>query len=248
MAQVAVVTGGSSGIGRALGRALGKEGWTVWLGARRERELKAAAREVDEAGGTGRSAPLDVTDEGSVAAFAKAVKAEAEGVHLLVNNAGVGAWGRAEKTSVETWRRVLDTNLTGPFLVTKAFLPLLRKAEGRRCVVNVVSVAAKQAHAGGGTYAASKFGLRGWTEALALELAEDGIRVTAVMPGYVATALSGADAARDASSTPLVKGAADADRMVQPDELAEQIVALTKVPESIHLDELTVWPWRMYTE
>lgn len=234
MEKVAVVTGGSSGIGRAIGRAFGRDGWTVWLGARRERELEAAAREVDEAGGTGRFAALDVTDERSVAAFAGAVEAGSGAVHALVNNAGVGAWGRAEKTSVETWRRVLDTNLTGPFLVTRAMLPLLRKAEGRRFVVNVVSVAGKQAHAGNGTYAASKFGLRGWTEALALELAEDGIRVTAVMPGYVAT--------------PLVKGAADPGRMVQPDELAEQVVALTKVPESIHLDELTVWPWRMYTE
>lgn len=234
MEKVAVVTGGSSGIGRAIGRAFGRDGWTVWLGARRERELEAAAREVDEAGGTGRFAALDVTDERSVAAFAAAVEAGSGAVHALVNNAGVGAWGPAERTSVETWRRVLDTNLTGPFLVTKAMLPLLRKAEGRRFVVNVVSVAGKQAHAGSGTYAASKFGLRGWTEALALELAEEGIRVTAVMPGYVAT--------------PLVKGAADPGRMVQPDELAEQVVALTKVPESIHLDELTVWPWRMYTE
>jgi len=234
MEKVAVVTGGSSGIGRALGRAFGREGWTVWLGARRERELEAAAREVDAAGGTGRFARLDVTDEASVAAFAETVRAASKGVHALVNNAGVGAWGRAERTSVETWRRVLDTNLTGPFLVTKAMLPLLRKAEGRRVVVNVVSVAGKQAHAGNGTYAASKFGLRGWTEALAAELAEEGIRVTAVLPGYVAT--------------PLVDGAADPERMVQPDDLADQVMALTKLPESLHVDELTVWPWRMYTE
>ena len=235
MAKVAVVTGGSSGIGRALGRAFGRDGWTVWLGARRERELEAAAREVDAAGGRGRHAVLDVRDEASVAAFAQAVQAEAGGgVHALVNNAGVGAWGRAEKTSLETWRRVMDTNLTGPFLVTKAFLPLLRKAEGRRFVVNVVSVAGRQAHAGSGTYAASKFGLRGWTEALAMELAEEGIRVTAVLPGYV--------------DTPLVKGSADAARMVRPDDVAEQVLGLTKVPDSIHVDELTVWPWRMYTE
>lgn len=232
--RVAVVTGGSSGIGRALGRALGAEGYTVWLGARRERELKEAAREVDEAGGEGRAHVLDVTDERSVAAFAKAVRTETPGVHVLVNNAGVGAWGRLEKTSVEQWRRTLDTNLTGPFLVTKALLPALREATGRRHLVNVVSVAGKNAHAGNGTYAASKFGLRGWTEAVASELAEEGIRVTAVLPGYVATAL--------------VKGAAEEERMIQPDELAEQIVALTKVPESVHVDELVVWPWRMYTE
>ena len=234
MTKVAVVTGGSSGIGRALGRAFGRDGWTVWLGARREAELEAAAREVDAAGGKGRFAPLDVTDEASVAAFARRVTEESGMVHALVNNAGVGGWGYVEKTSLETWRRVLDTNLTGPFLVTKAFLPLLRKAEGRRYVVNVVSVAGKQAHAGNGTYAASKFGLRGWTEALALELAEEGIRVTAVMPGYV--------------DTPLVRGSAESERMVRPDELAEQVLALTKVPDSIHLDELTVWPWRMYTD
>ncbi|HVM45303.1 MAG TPA: SDR family NAD(P)-dependent oxidoreductase [Candidatus Thermoplasmatota archaeon] len=100
--------------------------------------------------------------------------------------------------------------------------------------MNVVSVAGKTAHAGNGAYAASKFGLRGWTEALASELAEEGIRVTALLPGYVAT--------------PLVEGAAAAERMVQPEDLARQVVELCLMPESMFVDELVVWPWRMYTE
>lgn len=229
-----VVTGASSGIGRAIAKAFGAEGATVYLGARNESALAEAAREVEQAGGKARPHRLDVTDEVSVETFAAMIDLEAPGVDVLVNNAGVGAWGAVEDTDVATWRRVIDTNLTGPFLVTKALLPQLRRREGRRQVVNVVSVAGKSAHAGGGTYSASKFGLRGWTEALAAELAEEGIRVTGVLPGYVAT--------------PLVHGAAEAERMIQPEDLARTLVDLTLLPESIFVDEITVWPWRMYTE
>lgn len=231
-----VVTGASSGIGRALAAGFGREGAHVWMGARDERKLAEAAREVDAAGGKGHAVRLDVTDDASVAAFAQAVsKGAIGGVHVLVNNAGVGAWGRVDETDPETWRRVLATNLTGPFLVTKALLPLMRKAQGRRQVVNVVSVAGKQAFPGSGTYAASKFGLRGWTEALAGELAEEGIRVTGVLPGYVATPLVG-------------RSGAEAKSMIQPDDLARVLVDLTQMPESVFVDEVTVWPWKMYTE
>lgn len=231
-----VVTGASSGIGRALAAGFGREGAHVWLGARDEKALAEAAREVDAAGGKGHAVRLDVTDDASVAGFAQAVsKGAPEGVHVLVNNAGIGAWGRVDEVDAETWRRVLATNLTGPFLVTKAILPLLRKAEGRRQVVNVVSVAGKQAFPGSGTYAASKFGLRGWTEALAGELAEEGIRVTAVLPGYVATPLVGGRNPRGKD-------------MIQPEDLARTLVDLTALPESVFVDEVTVWPWKMYTE
>ena len=224
-----MVTGASSGIGRALSVAFGAEGATVWMGARREDALRDAAREVEDAGGVARPLRLDVTDEDSVARFAERVEA----CDLLVNNAGIGGWGAVDDIDVATWRRVLDTNLTGPFLVTKALLPKLRARSGRRQVVNIVSVAGKSAHAGNGAYAASKFGLRGWTEALASELAEDGIRVTAVLPGYVAT--------------PLVSGAASARKMIQPDDLARYIVDLALLPESMFVDEVVVWPWEMYT-
>lgn len=231
-----VVTGASSGIGRALSVAFGREGAHVWMGARDEKALAEAAREVEAAGGKGHAVRLDVTDDASVAAFAQAVAKGAQGgVHVLVNNAGVGAWGRVDETDAETWRRVMATNLTGPFLVTKAILPLLRKAQGRRQVVNVVSVAGKQAFPGSGTYAASKFGLRGWTEALAGELAEEGIRVTAILPGYVATPLVGRQGAR-------------AKEMIQPEDLAKVVLDLSAMPESAFVDEVTVWPWKMYTE
>lgn len=229
-----VVTGASSGIGRALARAWGAEGATVWMGARDESALADAAKEVDAAGGKGRALRLDVTDPASVRAFGAAVAKDAPGVDVLVNNAGVGAWGSFDDTDEAKWGRAIATNLTGPFLVTKAILPLMRKRQGARHVVNVVSVAGKQAHAGNGTYAATKFGLKGWTEALALELAEEGIRVVALCPGYVAT--------------PLVGGAADAKRMIQPDDLARVVLDWTKLPASVHVDELVVWPWAMYTE
>lgn len=229
-----VVTGASSGIGRALARAWGREGAHVWLGARSEKELEDAAREVDKAGGHGHAIVLDVTDRMSIARFAQRIARDAPGVDVLVNNAGIGHWGAMDSTDDATWDRVLATNLTGPFLVTKALLPQMRRREGRRHLVNVVSVAGKQAHAGGSTYSASKFGLKGWTEAVASELAEEGIRVVAICPGYV--------------NTDLVAGASEAERMIQPDDLARLILDWTFLPDSIHVDEITVWPWEMYTE
>ena len=229
-----VITGASSGIGRALARAWGREGATVWMGARSEKQLEDAAREVDRAGGKGHALRLDVTDRASVRHFAALVGRDAPGVDVLVNNAGIGHWGPMAETDEATWDQVLATNLTGPFLVTKAILPLMRKRTGARHLVNVVSVAGKQAHPGGSTYSASKFGLRGWTEAVASELAEEGIRVVAVCPGYV--------------NTDLVDGAAEAERMIQPDDLARVILDWTFLPPSVHVDELTVWPWEMYTE
>jgi 3-oxoacyl-[acyl-carrier protein] reductase len=223
-----VVTGASSGIGRALALAFGAEGATVWLGARRVDELREVAREVDAAGGAGKPLKLDVTEDRSVAAFAKQVEA----CDVLVNNAGVGGSGRIDEMDVDQWRTTIATNLTGPFVVTKALLPKLREREGRRQVVNIVSVVGKSAFAGGGAYTASKFGLRGWTESLAAELAEEGIRVTAVLPGYVAT--------------PLVGGPHK--KMIAPEDLAKHIVELCLLPESMFVDELTVWPWKMYAD
>lgn len=232
--QHVVVTGASSGIGRAVARAFGRAGASVWLGARRADELREAAREVDAAGGRGHAVALDVTRDESVAAFARAVADGApDGVHVLVNNAGVGAWGTLDDVDAATWRRAVDVNLTGPFLVTKAMLPLLRRAQGRRHVLNVISVAGKQGFPGNGAYAASKFGLRGWTEAIAQELSPEGIRVIGVHPGFVAT--------------PLVKRASQED-MIQPDDLARTMLDLTLVPESLFIDDVTVWPWRMYAD
>lgn len=243
-----VITGASSGIGRALAVAFGAEGATVWMGARREKELRDAAREVTDAGGLAQPLKLDVTDDRSVAAFARKV----ETCDVLVNNAGIGGSGRIDDMDVDTWRRVMDTNLTGPFLVTKALLPKLREREGRRQVVNVVSVVGKSAFAGGGAYTASKFGLRGWTESIAAELAEEGIRVTAVLPGYVATAMTvgneDPDVPAGALRTPLVRGAAAKAKMIQPDELAKHVVELCLLPESMFVDEITVWPWKMYAD
>jgi NAD(P)-dependent dehydrogenase (short-subunit alcohol dehydrogenase family) len=229
-----VVTGASSGIGRAAAIAFGHQGASVWLGARDVHELETTAKFAMAEGGTAHVHALDVTRPASVRAFGEWVEKEAGCVDVLVNNAGVGAWGTVDDLTEETWRRAIDTNLTGPFLVTKALLPAMRKREGRRHILNVVSVAGRQAFPGNGAYAASKFGLRGWTEALALELAPEGIRVTNVSPGYVATDLT--------------KRADDAEKMVQPDDLARLMVDLTLAPDSLFQDEVVVWPWRQYTE
>lgn len=229
-----VVTGASRGIGRAIATAFGHEGATVWLGARNEHDLETTAKFVMTEGGDAVVHPLDVTDPESVRRFASAVEEGAGCVDVLVNNAGVGGWAPIDKLTEGMWRRVIETNLTGPFLVTKALLPAMRRREGRRHIFNIVSVAGRQAFAGNGAYAASKFGLRGWTESLALELAPEGIRVTNVSPGYVATDLVG--------------GSAKGEDMVKPEDLARVVIDLTHAPDSLFQDEVVVWPWRMYTD
>lgn len=230
-----VITGASSGIGRAAAIAFGHEGATVWMGARQTKELEVTGHHVMAQGGTAHAIELDVTKPESVKRFADRVSAEAECVDVLLNNAGVGTWATIDDMTVEEWKRVIDTNLNGPFLVTKSLLPAMRRKEGRRHILNIVSVAGRNAYPGGGAYSASKFGLRGWTEALAAELAPEGIRVTNISPGYVAT--------------PLVEGSpAKQSKMIKAEDLASLLVDITQTPDSLFQDEIVVWPWEMYTD
>jgi NAD(P)-dependent dehydrogenase (short-subunit alcohol dehydrogenase family) len=187
----AVVTGSTKGIGRAVAESLVREGVNVCVSARDVDEIKRAVDELSDLGDaqvTG--AVCDVRDYESVRAlFAHAV-AELGGVDVLVNNAGVGLFGRVEEMSPEDFRAVLETNLFGVFYCCREAIPLM-KERGGGYVINISSLAGANPHPEMAAYNASKFALNGFSEALMQEIRQDGIKVSYVMPGSVNTAFGG---------------------------------------------------------
>jgi NADP-dependent 3-hydroxy acid dehydrogenase YdfG len=185
--RVAVVTGASSGIGEATARALAADGYRVALLARRTDRINALAAELDN-GSIAISA--DVTDRDSLAAAAERVQDELGGAHVLVNNAGVMLLGPFDTGQREDYRHMIEVNLLGAISATEVFLDQLKSGATSLGgdIVNISSVAGRTARAGNGVYAATKWGLNGWSESLRQELLPD-IRVTLIEPGVVATEL-----------------------------------------------------------
>ena len=188
--RVALVTGASQGIGRAIALTLAHAGAHVALAARNEANLAELAAEIAAAGGTAHPFPLDIADETSIKAVAKAVTARFGKLEILVNNAGITRDVLALRMKRADWDDVLTTNLTGAFLLSQAAIsPMLKARWGR--IINITSVVGQTGQAGQANYAASKAGLIGLTKSLARELASRAITVNAVAPGYIETAMTG---------------------------------------------------------
>ncbi|CCQ36976.1 probable oxidoreductase (short-chain dehydrogenase family) [Natronomonas moolapensis 8.8.11] len=186
--QVALVTGASSGIGRATAAELAAAGASVALAARREGELETLAREIESEGGEALVVPTDVTDEEQLEAMIETTVAEFGSLDVLVNNAGVMLLEAVADADTDNWRQMIEVNLLAVMNATHAALPVMRE-QGRGHVVNVSSVAGRQAIASASGYNATKFGVNGFTEAFRQEVAEDGIRTTLIEPGIVDTEL-----------------------------------------------------------
>jgi 3-oxoacyl-[acyl-carrier protein] reductase len=191
--KAAIVTGGSKGIGYAIAEALVRDGANVAISARHEDEVRAAAERLS-AGGPGRAIGVaaDVRRSEEVDRLVSAAAEAFGGLDLLVNNAGVGRFDRVDELSPEHWHQVIDTNLTGVFYCTRACAPHL-KARGGGWIINVGSLAGKNPFAGGAAYNASKFGLLGFSESTMLDLRDDDIRVSCIMPGSVNTHFNGTE-------------------------------------------------------
>lgn len=184
--RAALVTGASSGLGRATAVALARRGADVTLVARSEKDLEGARQEVIEAGGRALVLPADLANEEETAAAVARTIGEFGRLDVLVNAAGTDVPGAVEDLGVEGWDRTLSVNLRAPFLLAKATFPHMRQAGGGT-IVNVSSVAGKKGWANASAYCASKFGLTGLTEALADEGKAHGIRATVLYPGAMAT-------------------------------------------------------------
>jgi len=192
--RVALVTGATSGIGRAVAARLAAEGADVAVTARRADALEAVAGEIAAAGGRALALAGDVRDEAHARDAVARTVAEFGGLTILVNNAGVIGAGPVESTPTEEWDRVLGVDLTGPFLFARAAIPHLKGRPGAS-IVNVSSVTGRRPYANIAPYCVAKAGLDMLTECLALELAPYGVRVNAINPGVVVTNLHKASGA-----------------------------------------------------
>jgi NAD(P)-dependent dehydrogenase (short-subunit alcohol dehydrogenase family) len=228
--KVALVTGSSRGIGWAIAEELLREGAHTFLVARRAAPLQDMAARWKKKGGQAEACPLDVTREEQVRRLFAAVEKRAGGLDILVNNAGVLTYKPFLETTLEDWHHNLNTNLTGTFLCTRAAVPLMaRRRSGH--VLNVISVAGKEAYANCSAYCASKFGALGLTQVLAEELRSVGVRVTAVLPGPVKTDMLKKLGVRVGDQ-----------RVLQPQDVARAVLEALTQPPRASLEEIVLRP------
>jgi 3-oxoacyl-[acyl-carrier protein] reductase len=220
--RVALVTGASRGIGRAIARELARRGAFVYLGARDEAKLAEGVREIEAAGGRGAALALEVSARASVdAAFDTVLKAQGRIDHL-VNNAGITRDNLLLRMKPEEWDQVMAVNLTGAFHCTQAALkPMMKQRYGR--IVNVTSVVGLSGNAGQANYAASKAGLVGFTKSVAREMASRSITVNAVAPGYIETDMT---AAMNEKAREAIVSAVPLGRVGRPEDVAAAVAFL----------------------
>jgi len=186
--RVALVTGGSRGIGRAIAVALGRRGARVIVNyAAREDAARETAAAVEAAGGQAAISAFDVADSAAVSEAIKAIGKQHGGLDILVNNAGVAINGLILRFSDEQWARTINTNLAGAFHCTRAASLLLLKAKDAGRIINITSIVGETGNGGQAAYAASKAGMIGLTMSVARELASRGVTCNAVAPGYIET-------------------------------------------------------------
>ena len=229
--RAALVTGGTRGIGRAIALRLAREGYAVVVSGRTAESVDEALRGFRAEGVSVHGFPADVRrdeDQGRLVAFAEE---RCGRLDVLVNNAGIGSFGRVDELSPSAFRDVLETNLFGPYYAIRHAAPVMKK-NGGGFVVNVASLASVNAFAGGAAYNASKFGLLGLSDAAMLDLRHDGIRIAVVMPGSVATDWNHSHGNRDASW------------MLRPEDVAEAVADLVRFPERAIPSRLELRPAR----
>jgi NADP-dependent 3-hydroxy acid dehydrogenase YdfG len=232
--RVAVVTGASSGIGAATARALSADGHRLALLARRADRIAALAAELEDA----IAIEADVTDRDSLVAAAGRVQDELGGADILVNNAGVMLLGPFSPDQRADYRRMIETNLLGAITATEVFLDQLRAGDGWGDLINISSVAGRTARPGNAVYAATKWGLGGWSESLRQELQPD-VRVTLIEPGAVATELTShiTHAATRRATEEFVR-----DLAIRPEDIADVIAFAVSRPPRMTLNEILIRP------
>jgi NADP-dependent 3-hydroxy acid dehydrogenase YdfG len=244
--RVAVITGASSGIGRASALALAARGAKVALLARRQSALDGIAAEINAAGGQALAIGADVTDAQALAAAAETVRATLGVTDLLVNNAGVMLPGAVGQQPVDEWQLQIDLNVSGAMKTIEAFIPQLEEAAaaGRTVdLVNMSSIAAQNLFPWFAVYSATKAFVSHLSRHLRVELGPKNIRVSMIEPGIVATELQGHVTFQGAKDW--LAGAAETMEFLQPADIAEVVGFLAAQPKHVNLQQVVVMPTRM---
>jgi 3-oxoacyl-[acyl-carrier protein] reductase len=231
--KVALVTGASRGIGRAIAIALGRRGAKVIVNyASREDAAREAAKAVEEAGGQAAVAGFDVASSAAVSEAIKGIAKEHGGLDILVNNAGVAVNGMLMRFTDEQWAKTINTNLAGAFNCTKAAAMMVLKAKDAGRIINITSVVGEMGNGGQAAYAASKAGLIGLTMSTAKELASRGVTCNAVSPGFIETDMT-AEHLPEAQRAKLLEGI-PLGRIGAADEVAHAVAFLAG-PEAAYI-------------
>ena len=216
MAQrAALITGGSSGIGLAIARALGEDGYAVTISARRPEKLEAAAQELRDAGVDVHFEAAQLTEEEQVVNVVRSHRERWGRIDVLVNNAGVGIGEAMDEITTKKLDIQIGANLRALIIATRESLPMLREAaaeHGKGLIVNTASIAGKKGQAWLSVYSATKAGVVGFTQATQKEVENDGIQVTALCPGFV-----------DTPMTEFVRGHVPQEEMIRPEDIAESV-------------------------
>lgn len=223
----AIITGASSGIGAAFSRAIVAKGGIVYGIARRLDRLNELKKELGDAF---HPVVLDITDEAGVSSWVDQTFTADNKPDILINNAGLGKFGNIDELSLDDWHTMMNVNLNGVFYITRKLVPLFKENENHTHIINIASVAGLLGNPKISGYNATKFGLRGFSEALFKELRYDKIKVTCVYPGSIATEFF----ANAGSSTH--------DHMMRSEDVADTIVHILETPDNFLIDEITLRP------
>ena len=229
--KTALVTGGGRGLGKAVALALAAEGVNVAITGRNENNLKSAVAEIESKGVKSSYSVFDVTDKKQVFASLKKLQNDFGKFDILINNAGIAAFGGILEMDDEQWEDIVKTNLFGPYYVVKAVVPgMVEKKSGD--VVNISSTAGLKGNALTSAYSASKFGLIGMSESMMFELRKQNIRVTTLTPSTIST---------DMAKTDLKITDGNPEKVLQPEDFAELVVDLLKLNKRAMLASAALW-------
>jgi NADP-dependent 3-hydroxy acid dehydrogenase YdfG len=237
--KVAVVTGASSGIGKATALALAAEGAKVAIAARRSDRLELVAKQIEQLGSQALPIVADITDEAQANHIIQTAHAEFGRIDILINNAGIALLGKIAHADTSDWRRMIELNVLGLMWTTHAVLPIFT-AQKSGHVVNISSVAGRTIRVGIGVYNVTKWGVNAFSEALRQEVCKENIRVTVIEPGLVDTEIN--DHITDAEAKQAIEARRKSLTPLQSEDIAGAVIYAVTQPKHVNVNEILIRP------